>query len=76
MVVNCVKKLKLQENNEKKQKSFFPIEVHFLIAGPNGHPSKYWLRSMLLNFCDRKLTIRTPNAGVSVVRDLAMWFSV
>ena len=32
------------------KKFWFLIEVHFLIAAPNGHPSKYWLGSMLLNF--------------------------
>ena len=36
-------KAQIKETTEKKMKKkmYFLIEVHFLIAGPNGHPSKY-----------------------------------
>ena len=35
------KKAEKQEKMKEKSVSFL-IEVHFLIAAPNGHPSKYW----------------------------------
>ena len=47
------KKAEKQEKMKEKSVSFL-IEVHFLIAAPNGHPSKYWPGSMLLNFMATK----------------------
>ena len=46
-----MKKPKYKKRMKKswREKKSFLIEVHFLIAAPNGHPSKYWLGSMLLN---------------------------
>ena len=34
-------KYKKRMKKYEEKKFWFPIEIHFLIAAPNGHPSKY-----------------------------------